>query len=59
MKARPARLLKKILPNSTLEIKDGLYHGEYSINKPELYAEELLDMLAPYEADDKNRIELP
>lgn len=56
---KSARLLNKILPNSTLEIKDGLYHGEYSINKPELYSEELLDMLALFEADNKNRFELP
>ena len=56
---KSARLLNKILPNSTLEIKDGLYHGEYSINKPELYSEELLDMLALFEADNKDRFELP
>ena len=47
------------LSDVTLEIKDGLYHGEYSINKPELYSEELLDMLALFEADNKDRFELP
>lgn len=42
---RSARLLHAMLPNNTLEIKDGLYHGEYSINNPDLYAAELRDML--------------
>ena len=42
---RSARLLHAMLPKSTLEIKDGLYHGEYSINHPEQYAAELRDML--------------
>ena len=38
---RSARLLHAMLPKSTLEIKDGLYHGEYSINHPEQYVAEL------------------
>ena len=56
---KSAKLLHKILSNSTLEIKNGLYHGEYSINKSELYVEELLDMLAPSGADNKNSFKLP
>lgn len=56
---KSAKLLNKILPNSTLEIKDGLYHGEYSINIPELYVKELLDMLTASEADNKNSSRLP
>ena len=43
---RSAELLHEMLPGSWLEIKDGLYHGEYSINLPELYVEELLQMIA-------------
>ncbi len=39
---RSAQLLHEMLPGSSLEIKDGLYHGEYSINHPEQYVEELL-----------------
>ena len=42
---RSARLLHAMLPISTLEIKDGLYHGEYSINHPDLYVAELRDSL--------------
>ena len=42
---RSAQLLRKLLPESTLEIKDGLYHGEYSINHPDQYAADLREML--------------
>ena len=40
---RSAELLHELLPGSRLEIKDGLYHGEYSINHPEIYVKELLE----------------
>ena len=40
-----AEQLHKALPNSVLEIKKDLYHGEYSINYPEEYTKELLDMI--------------
>ena len=43
---RSAELLHEMLPESHLEIKNGLYHGEYSINHPEIYAKELLEMIA-------------
>ena len=43
---RSAELLHEMLPGSCLEIKDALYHGEYSINHPERYVRELLEMLA-------------
>ena len=42
---RSAELLHRMLPGSRLEIKDGLYHGEYSINQPEIYVKELLRMI--------------
>ena len=42
---RSAELLHKTLPGSRLEIKEGLYHGEYSINQPEIYVKELLEMI--------------
>ncbi|MBQ1317302.1 MAG: alpha/beta hydrolase [Lachnospiraceae bacterium] len=42
---RSARLLHEMLPGSTLEVKEGLYHGEYSINHPEKYAAELCAMM--------------
>ena len=31
---------------SNMEIKKGLFHGEFSLNHPEQYAEELSDMMA-------------
>ena len=43
---RSAELLHELLPGSCLEIKDGLYHGDYSINHPERYVEELLQMIS-------------
>ena len=42
---RSAALLQEVLPGSRLERKDGLYHGEYSINHPEQYVNELLAMI--------------
>ena len=43
---RSAERLHALLPGSRLEIKDGLYHGAYSVNQPERYAEELLRMIS-------------
>ena len=43
---KSARLLNEILLGSVLEIKDGLYHGEYSLNYPEQYVAELRDTLS-------------
>lgn len=43
---RSAKLLHNMLPGSRLEIKDGLRHGEYSINHPRQYVKELLEALA-------------
>ena len=40
-----ARKLCKILPYCELEIKEGLYHGEYSLNHPDQYVQELLKMV--------------
>ncbi len=42
---RSAEILHSMLPGSRLEIKDGLYHGEYSLNCPELYVKEMLEMI--------------
>ncbi len=42
---RSAYALQETLPGSRCEIKDGLFHGEYSINYPERYVKELLDSL--------------
>lgn len=36
-----AKLLNGLLKNSTLEIKRGLFHGEYSLNNPEDYVRDL------------------
>ena len=40
-----AELLHEALPGSHLEKKTGLYHGEYSINHPEQYQRDLLEMI--------------
>ena len=43
---RSAELLRRTLPNCRLEIKERLRHGEYSLNRPEAYVRELLEMIA-------------
>lgn len=40
-----ARYLHDLLPDSRLEIKAGLAHGQYAINRPDLYVKELLENL--------------
>jgi len=45
MMLRSAELLHEALLGSRLEEKTGLYHGEYSINHPEQYTKELLEMI--------------
>ena len=40
-----AQLLHDLLPDNVLEIKEGLYHGEYSVNHPEQYVKELKEMI--------------
>lgn len=40
-----ARYLHDLLPDSHLEIKAGLAHGQYEINQPDLYVKELLENL--------------
>lgn len=42
---RSAELLHELLPESCLEIKDGMTHGAYSVNHPQQYVKELRDML--------------
>ena len=42
---RSSWLLYGMLPGSQLEIKGGLYHGEYSLNHPEEYVNDLLEMI--------------
>lgn len=38
-----ARYLHDLLPDSRLEIKAGLAHGQYAINQPDLYVKELFE----------------
>ena len=38
------KMLQEIIPGSSLEILEGLYHGEYSINHPDRYVRDLLEM---------------
>ena len=42
---RSARLLHGTLEESTLEIKEGLFHGEYSVNHPDWYVSDLIKMI--------------
>ena len=39
---RSAVMLHKLLPDSVLEIKNHMRHGEYSLNHPEEYVKDLL-----------------
>lgn len=39
------RYLHDLLPDSRLEIKAGLAHGQYAINQPDLYVKELFESL--------------
>ena len=41
---RSARMLRQALPGSVLEVKEGLFHGEYSINHADRYAAEARKM---------------
>lgn len=43
---RSARKLNEMIPGSILEIQTGLYHGEYSINYAEKYAEKVKLLIA-------------
>ncbi len=43
---RSAEKLSKELPNSSLTVLKGLYHGEFSINNPEKYAEEVRKIIS-------------
>ena len=42
---RSAKQLHQMLPNSTLAIKEGFYHGEYSINHAATYAQDVIRLL--------------
>ena len=42
---RSAELLHEALPGSSLEKKAGLYHGEFSINHPEQYVKEFMELI--------------
>ena len=42
---RSAGQLRDMIPESVLEVKEGLYHGEFSLNHPEQYAAELCEMI--------------
>ena len=46
-----ANLLHEMLQKSVLEVKEGLHHGEYSINHPEQYVAELRETISgPFRA---------
>ena len=40
-----AKLLSKILPDSTLEIMDKRYHGEFSLNHAKEYADKVIEII--------------
>ncbi len=39
---RSAQMLHEAMPGSVLEVMDGLYHGEYSIDHPQQYVQDML-----------------
>jgi len=39
---KSARALNKLIPDSSLDIKKGFYHGEYSINQYRLFADDII-----------------
>lgn len=43
---KSAQILHEMITVSDLEVKSGLYHGEYSLNQPNQYVEELLKMIS-------------
>lgn len=42
---RSAKVLCDELKNGSLDIKEGLYHGEFSLNRPVAYVEALLELI--------------
>ncbi len=43
---KSAKILSEMISTSSIEIKPGLYHGEYSLNQPNQYVAELLRMIS-------------
>ena len=43
---RSAQRLREMLPESKLEVKEDLFHGEFSLNHPDQYAAELCELLS-------------
>ena len=43
---RSAERLHALLPHSTLEVKPGLYHGEFSLSHPQEYVQLLRELMA-------------
>lgn len=43
---KSAELLHQLIAGSELEVKAGLYHGEYSLNQPRIFVEDMLQMIA-------------
>ncbi|MBQ6653965.1 MAG: alpha/beta hydrolase [Erysipelotrichaceae bacterium] len=40
-----AKLLRETIPGSTLEIRKGLIHGQYSLNQPDEYVKDIMKMI--------------
>ena len=51
---RSAQLLREMLPESIQEVKEGLFHGEFSINHPDRYAAELCEMFRTAPRNNRN-----
>ena len=43
---RSAQRLREMFPESKLEVKEDLFHGEFSLNHPDQYAAELCELLS-------------
>ncbi len=42
---RSAKQISELIPNALLDVKRGLYHGEFSLNRPDEYVKELKDLI--------------
>ena len=42
---KSAKQISEVIPNAILAVKSDLYHGEFSLNKPDEYVKELKELI--------------
>ena len=42
---KSAKQISEVIPNAILDVKSGLYHGEFSLNRPDEYVKELKELI--------------